>query len=145
MFTDILEFCLQNQLSRYFPSGRLSLSIKIGPRILALGATHPHPSFDLSFIVNEAWQRMKNALSLFLFLGAGQTRKSFWKSKELKRERPHIVFILADDLGWNEVPSLVICASIIILPNSQKIMVMVILAFHLTANCEFIASKFGAC
>ena len=133
----------RKQPPKYFPSGRLSLSIKVGPRILALGATHPHPSFDLSFIVNEAWQRMKNALSLFLFLGAGQTRKSFWKSKELKQERPHIVFILADDLGWNEVPSFVIFASIItftlILPNSQKIMVMVILI------CELIESKFGAC
>ena len=95
----------RNQLPRYFASGALSLSIKIsrsGP------ATHSHPSFGLSFIVNEAvWQRMKiTAVSFFLFLGAGWTRKSFWKSRELKKSRPHIVFILADDLGWNEVFSL---------------------------------------
>ena len=55
------------------------------------------------------------AVSFLLFLGGGQAKKSFWKSKELKKERPHIVFILADDLGWNEVfgQTFVIFASIL--------------------------------
>ena len=65
-------------------------------------------------------------VSFLLFLG-GQAKKSFWKSKELNKERPHIVFILADDVGWNEVFSqtFVIFASIItiihMLPCSQMI------------------------
>ena len=40
----------------------------------------------------------------FLFPDAGRTRKSFMK--KLKQKKAHIVFILADDLGWNEVTSL---------------------------------------
>ena len=32
-----------------------------------------------------------------------QAKKKFVKSKEPVEEKPHIIFILADDLGWNEV------------------------------------------
>ena len=42
--------------------------------------------------------------NLLSFPDAGRTRQSFMK--KLKQKKPHIVFILADDLGWNEVTSL---------------------------------------
>ena len=56
---------------------------------------HPHCGFH-SFLLREGRQRMKEIALLLLFpvLGA-HTKKS--------KDRPHIVFILADDLGWNEV------------------------------------------
>ena len=47
---------------------------------------------------------MKTFVIAFLcFLYGGLAKKKFVKSKLPVTEKPHIVFILADDLGWNEV------------------------------------------
>ena len=47
---------------------------------------------------------MKPFTVMFLCLVyGGLAKKKFVKSKEPVKEKPHIIFILADDLGWNEV------------------------------------------
>ena len=63
--------------------------------------------------------------------------------QELKKERPHIVFILADDLGWNEVfgQTFVIFASIITITHTYYV-VKRLGAFQFDDFlCEFIAEQ----
>ena len=43
------------------------------------------------------------AFLCLLSVGGLLAKKKFVKSKLPVTEKPHIVFILADDLGWNEV------------------------------------------